>query len=384
MQPYPRAPHLVLPGQLHGTGCLSARTVDIGFPTVVWRLCSGPGCGWVWVQVTPPVLAGAFGGCVLVRFVASSLFYRLGVVVFLVGLRFRLAYGTCVVACALLLHPTVSGVRCGRACSVFGFGCVRPLLGGCWGVSVLVRPSRVVSCTSWLGVLCGGACLWARPACSPLFLAGVCCVAWVLGLRLGCAPPFLVGLSGCVFFFVGCWLSLSRALWSLSPRPLSFWVGCWSFFFCVACVCAFWASHFLVGRCSWVGGASFGCVVPLCPFGGPAFGAFWLGGLAVSCGVGGRCGSCGPFSCPPPPPGFPFWGGLPVPPSAFPGLAHALARIQCGLPGCCWWLRSVWPCSGPMGRVGYVHVGLGAPSCRVRSGLCRLGGCARRLRVALG
>ena len=92
------------------------------------------------------------------------------------------------------------------------------------------------------------------------------------------------------------------------------------------------------------------------------------------------------FAPPPPlPPLFLFWGGgLRDPPSAFAGLAHALARIQCGLPGCCWRLRSVWPCSGPMGRVGYVHLGLGAPSCRVRSWLCRLGGCARRLRVALG
>ena len=84
---------------------------------------------------------------------------------------------------------------------------------------------------------------------------------------------------------------------------------------------------------------------------------------------------------PPCPPCFLFLGwGLPVPPSAFPGLAHALARIQCGLPGCCWRLRSAWPNSGPMGWVGYVHVGLSAPSCRVRSWLCRLGGCARRLK----
>ena len=37
------------PGQLHGKGCLSARAVDTGLPTVVWRLCSGSGCGWVWV-----------------------------------------------------------------------------------------------------------------------------------------------------------------------------------------------------------------------------------------------------------------------------------------------------------------------------------------------
>ena len=49
MQPYPRVPDLVWPGQLHGTGCLSARAVDTGFPTVVRRLCLGPGCGWVTV-----------------------------------------------------------------------------------------------------------------------------------------------------------------------------------------------------------------------------------------------------------------------------------------------------------------------------------------------
>ena len=140
-------------------------------------------------------------------------------------------------------------------------------------------------------------------------------------------------------------------------------------------------SLFPPGRCSWLGVAGFGWVVPLCLFGGPVFGAFWgwvwpplvvlAGGLLAVC--------C--FRAPPPSPLCCFFlgggGGLPVPHSAFPGLAHALARIQCCLPGCCWRLRSVWPCSGPMGRAGYVHVGLGAPSCRVRSWLCRLGGCAR-------
>ena len=43
MQPYPRSPDLVWPGQLHGTGCLSARAVDTGFPTVVWRFVFGSG-----------------------------------------------------------------------------------------------------------------------------------------------------------------------------------------------------------------------------------------------------------------------------------------------------------------------------------------------------
>ena len=49
MQPNHRSPDPVRPGQLHGTGCLSARAVGTGVPTVVWRLCLGPGSGWVWV-----------------------------------------------------------------------------------------------------------------------------------------------------------------------------------------------------------------------------------------------------------------------------------------------------------------------------------------------
>ena len=53
MQPYPRAPDLVWPGHLHGTGCLSARAVGTGFPTVGLRLWLGPGCGWSWVLFTP-------------------------------------------------------------------------------------------------------------------------------------------------------------------------------------------------------------------------------------------------------------------------------------------------------------------------------------------
>ena len=91
----------------------------------------------------------------------------------------------------------------------------------------------------------------------------------------------------------------------------------------------------------------------------PASGAFWVGGLAASCGAGGRFGGCGLFSRPPPPLFFfPFRGGLTAPPSAFSGRAHALARIQCGLPGCCWRLRSAWPCPDP--RVGWAMYTLGS------------------------
>ena len=229
----------------------------------------------------------------------------------------------------------------------------------------------------------------ARSACPPPFPVPVCGVGVRAGPGSRLCPAFLgwvVGVCFLRFFFfgVGCWVSLSRASWSLSPHPLSSGWAAGSFFFCVsACfrvpfpggpLFRAWCCRF------WVGG-------PPVPLWGSCLRCLLGGGLAASGGVGERFGGCGPFSRPPPPlpPLFFFWGGgLPVPPSAFPGLAHALAHIQCCLPGCCWRLRSVWPCSVPMGRVGYVHVGLGAPSCRVRSWLCRLGGCARRLRVALG
>ena len=97
------------------------------------------------------------------------------------------------------------------------------------------------------------------------------------GSRL--CPVLLAELSGCVFcaFFFFCWVSLSRALWSLSPHPLSFGLGCWLFFFSRGVCLLVSVSLFLVGRCFWLGVAGFGWVVPLCLFGGPVFGAFWGG-----------------------------------------------------------------------------------------------------------
>ena len=170
MQPYPRSPDLVWPGHLHGTGCLSARAVGTGFPTVVRRLCLGPVRGWVWVLLTPPVLVGVLGGRVWARFVVLSLLCRLSVV-FVVGVRFRPAFGSCVVAWAPRLPPAVSGsgVRCGRVC---------------WA-RVLAVPSP-----SWLG-------------------CGVCFLRfffffWV-SLSLPCGPcppiPFLSAGLLALFFF---------------------------------------------------------------------------------------------------------------------------------------------------------------------------------------
>ena len=168
------------PGHLHGTGCLSVWAVGTGFPTVVRRLCLGPGCGWVWVLLTPPVLAGVLGGCVWARFVVLSLFCRL-FVVFVVGLRFLLM-GRVWFRARPACPPagSGSGVRCGRAC---------------WArFPAVPRPS-------WLG-------------CRGVFFA-----------------PFFL-LDG-----VGCCLSLSRALWSVPPSPF-FRAGLLAFFF-VVCVCMF-------------------------------------------------------------------------------------------------------------------------------------------------
>ena len=332
MQPYPRSPDLVWPGHLHGTGCLSARAVGTGFPTVVRRLCLGPVCGCVWVSLTPPVLAGVLGGFVWARFVVLSLYCRL-FMVFVVGVRFRPAYGTCVVSCAPCLPPAVSpsGVRCGRACRA----------------RVTAVPSP-----SWLG----------------------------------CRGVFFVLFFFFLFFFFLLGLPVPGLVVPVPPSPF-FRPGLLALFFFRGVCLHVSVSLFPVGRCSWLGVAGFGWVVPPCLFGGPVFGALWGGGF-------GRLWWCwravwwlwAVLAPPPPPPsvGFFLGGGAACSSLCLPWLAHALARIQCCLPGCCWRLRSVWPCSGPMGRVGYVHGGLGAPSCRVRSWLCWLGGCARRLLVALG
>ena len=279
-----------------------------------------------------------------------------------------------------------------------GWGLVWVFLGTICGVVPLV--SAVCGVRGWASV---SACFWdvfgfvGAPLAPRRFRFGRAVWACVLGPGLARAQSVLAGLSGCFFFFFlrfGFFFSFFfffRALWSLSLHPLSFGLGWWlSFFFFFF----FSVSLFPVVRCYWLGLAGFGWVVPLCLCGGPPFFFFFFFFFFSLGGGPGRLWWCWrvvgrlwavfvPF---PLPPSFFFFfgGGLPVPPSAFPGLAHALACIQCCLPGCCLQLRSVWPCSGPMGRVGFVHGGLGAPSCWVRSWLCRLGGCARRLLVVLG
>ena len=148
MQPYPRAPDLVWPGHLHGTGCLSARAMDTGFPTVVWYLCVGPGCVWARVSAAP---RHSWPGC----------------------------WGGCVFVCPLRLYPATPGwgVRCGCVCLGSGFGCAPPLLAGVLGCVRVRVPAPLVARHSWVGCA-------ARSACTPPLLAGVCGVgvcalAWV-------------------------------------------------------------------------------------------------------------------------------------------------------------------------------------------------------------
>ena len=181
----------------------------------------------------------------------------------------------------------------------------------------------------WVRVAVGRGFRFHLPvvSCPPLFPVPLCvlgaCVLCVLGPGLGCAPPFLAGLSGCVFcaflFFwlcaVGCWGPCPGPCGPCPPIPfLSGWAAGSFFFVCLHVS----VSLFQLGRCSWLGVAGFGWVFPLCLFGGPVFGAFWVGGLAASGGVGARFSGCGLFSRPPSPPSVLFVGGggclfLPLP-----------------------------------------------------------------------
>ena len=242
---------------------------------------------------------------------------------------------------------------------------------------------------SWLGfgvaLLLGRVWFRARCACPPPFPVYVCGV----GVRAGpgswlcpALPGWVVGVCFLRFFFpvVGC---PCPGPCGLSPHPLSFGPGCWLFFFFPGVCLLVSVPLFPVGRCSWLGIAGFGWVVPLCLFWGPVFGALWLGGLAAFCVVGGRFGGCRLFSRGPPlpPPCFFFFlrggGGVAVPPFAFPRLALALLLV-CGVVGpsppvcyspplpagfrCrCWWAVPATPGWGPLAAVvcgGGVLVGL--------------------------
>ena len=365
----------------------------------------GWGLGWVCLGtvcgVAPLLPAGVCGVCGWAWVSACTPHFLFRV--------FRRAWLCACSACTPPLPVLVCGV--GVRAEVWFSAAPRHSLGRCGGLCVLVCPSRLVSCTSWLGGCCARVCGWAwvvprpatpgwgvaacvclcgHPACTPPFLAGVCFVGvraglgfrlwpalldWVVGVCVrscvcpACPRPSLgaacgTGMCGCccwwglppppsplvlVFFLRGAGPVLASWCRSLAvpvlglvvdvpPSPL-FRAALFVFFFVPA-----WCVSACFGRPLSRWAAAPGLLLPVlvgwspcAPLSGPVLGAVWPGGLAASCGVGGRFGGCGPFSRPPP--CLNFGGGLPVPPSAFPGLPHALVGIQCGLPGCCCWLR---------------------------------------------
>ena len=206
----------------------------------------------------------------------------------------------------------------------------------------------------WLG--CWGVCAVERvPRLPPPFLGGR---LWRGGVRV---------LLFFVFFWGGrvvSWLccvsrSLSRSWvsWSLSPHPLS--SGLLFFRPSVVCVRVFWVSLCPVGRCSRLGVAGFGWVVPLCPFGGPVFGAVRVGGLAASCGVGGLLFRLWAFLAPLPPCLYLFFGGvclfLPLPSLGWRTHWSALRVVfRVAVGGC------VLPGRGPAPCIGWVMYTLGS------------------------
>ena len=231
-----------------------------------------------------------------------------------------------------------------------GGGCGAPASVGCRGgcTSPAARPVAGALCSPPPSL---------RPALPTRLPCPVPSVPW--GPRRPCPCPFLSGWDAGSFFFV----------------------VCVCMFRCPFSRCAAVPGLVLPVLAGWSPRASSGVLSSV-----PSGGGVWpplvvLAGALVAVGC---------FRAPAPSPlcfflgGGGGGGGAACSSLCLPWLAHALARIQCCLPRCCWRLRFVWPCSGPMGRMGYVHGGLGAPSCRVSSWLCRLGGCARGLLVALG
>ena len=249
MQPYPRAPDLVWPGHLHDTGRLSARAMNTGFPTVVWRLCLGLG-----FVVTPPIQAGVLGGCAWVRVLVLPYHSWLGFVVCAVGLGFLLAprhswlrfWGVrgcvrasplprrswlgcavwlCVLGLGFRLRPATPGRGVGVCvCLCARSSCSPPILAEVCGVDVCACTQvSAARRYSWLG--CLGVCVFVRAL--RLYPAppgsGVRCGCVCLGSGWGSAPPLLAGMLGCVCGYV-------RA-------PF---VGRHSWLWCAVWVCVLW------------------------------------------------------------------------------------------------------------------------------------------------
>ena len=285
MQPYPRSPDLVWPGHLHGTGCLSARAVDTGFPTVVWRLCLGLGCAGAQVFAAPRhSWLGCRGVCALVC--ALHLYPRhswLGCAVWVcvLGLAFWLrpaspgwGLGSCVFVCALRLYPAISGlgVRRGCVCLGSGLGCAPSLLAGVLGsVCVLVRAPLVPRHSQ---LVCWGVRVRA-PLVPPPLLARLCGVGVCAWARVLAAPRHS---------WLGCW---DLCVFVCVPRLVPATPGG------VVCVCVWiWVLSALRFFLAWVFGRVAWCVRRVrfpSPSGGGAC------GVGAGVAVGGVCRPPIPF-----------------------------------------------------------------------------------------
>ena len=184
------------------------------------------------------------------------------------------------------------GVRCGCVCLGWGFSCAQPLLAGVLGCACLC--ARSACNPPLLAGSCGGdVCAWARVSAAPrhswlgcwglcvrvcalrLYPAtpcwGVRCRCACLGSGFGCAPPLLASMLGFAF------------LCALSARTPPLLAGVWG------CVCVR-VLALLVPRHSWLGCASWVCVLGL---------GFWLRPATPGWGVGVCVCSCARFACNP-------------------------------------------------------------------------------------
>ena len=236
----------------------------------------------------------------------------------------------------------------------------------------------------------------ARSACPPPFPVPVCGVGVCAGPGSWLCPAILGWVVGVCFlrfsfFFLALWCPLLGVpvpglVVPVPPSPF-FRAGLLALFFFVVCVCMF--------RCPFSRWAAVpGLVLPVLAGWSPCASMGVLSSVPSGWGVwpplvvlAGGLVAVGCFSAPPPSPlRFSFFLGgaclfLPLPSLGWRTHWPAFSVVFRAAVGGCVLFGRV---PAPWGGLGYVHVGLGAPSCRVRSWLCRLGGCARRLRVALG
>ena len=245
MQPQPRSLALFWPGHLHGTGCLSAQAIDIGFSYCCVAFVFGYGFfvnpadpGWglgclclgTEFRFAAPILDAVCGVCVWAWVLPSGLGSRLclsGFGSWLHPTNSRWGVGVCVIVCALRQYLAIP-------CR--GLWCV------CFGARVLALPRQlwlryvvwVCECGFgfWLQPAnpgCGvGVCMFVCALCLYPAISGWDFRCWCVRLLLGsgCAGQFLAGVFGCVCLceHSACTLSVLAAVHG---------AACWFCFFCL-------------------------------------------------------------------------------------------------------------------------------------------------------